>query len=550
MLKSLVISNYAIINNLEIGLNNGLNIVTGETGAGKSIMVGALALILGQRADTSILKDKNNKCVVEGTFEISKYNLHSFFEQNDLDYDDLTIIRREIASNGKSRAFINDMPVNLTTMKELGIQLIDIHSQHENLNMQNNLFQLRVVDLIADNNSLLNDYRFKLNEYNQLKIKLSLIKEETEKLKNDKEYFDFQLNELEKSLLKENELEELETEFNTLSHSEEIKELLSGSVSTLSDDEYSIINSIKKLSQNLDKLTKILPEATSYFNRIESIYIELKDIENDIDKLNERIILDPERIELVNTRLNTIYSLLKKHNVNEVKELFRIKDEYKQKLENIYFSDEKILALENQITELNGKLKKASEEISGSRKKVIPSIEEQVNRLLLELGMPKSRFKIFIEHKEIFTQNGTDNVKFLFSPAKDIDFQDLSKTASGGEISRLMLSIKSLITSFTDLPSIIFDEIDTGISGEIADKMGNIIKRMSKDMQVINITHLPQIACKGDFHFLVKKVEKEGNTETQMKLLNQEERVVEIAKMLSGSELSEAAIMNARELLK
>jgi len=550
MLKSLEINNYAIINQLEIDFNRGLNIVTGETGAGKSIILGALSLLLGQRADTSVLKNKDRKCIVEGTFDISRYQLESFFKENDIDFEEQTIIRREIAVNGKSRAFVNDVPVNLNVLKELGIKLIDIHSQHENLNLSNNEFQLKVVDTLADNSILLAEYKIILRLYNDLKTKLSKVKEETEKLKSDREYFEFQFNELEKANLKQDELDELESEYHTLTHAEEIKELLTDSINLLNNNEINVLANLKSLIQHFQKLKELISDSGSYFERIESVYIELKDLAAEIEKLDEKTNFDPERIETVNNRLNLIYSLLQKHHVKTINELIKIRDEYKEKLENIFFSDEKISALENEIHETYQKLEILGNELSESRKNVIPSIEQEVNRLLSDLGMPTSAFKIKMEKKEGFTYYGADDLMFLYSPGKDIEFQNLAKTASGGEISRLMLSIKSLITQFINLPTIIFDEIDSGISGEIADRMGNIVKRISKDMQVINITHLPQVASKGDCHYLVHKTDNNNITETHMKLLSNEERITEVAKMLSGSELTDAAIQNAKELLK
>ena len=550
MLKSLQINNYAIINHLEIEFNKGLNIITGETGAGKSILLGALALILGQRAETTVLKDKEKKCVVEGFFDISKYNLRVFFDENDLEYDHQTIIRREIASNGKSRAFINDIPVNLNILKALGMKLLDIHSQHENLDLQHNDFQLNVVDVIADNHDLLNKYLQALHTLNELKEKLRMVREETSKLESEKEFFEFQFNELEKANLKEGEMEELEEELNALTHAGGIKELLGQSHHLLEEHDFNIMGNVKAVLQNLEKLSKILSHSEILKSRVESLYIELKDLSSEIESLNDKTFLDPERLETVNHRLDLIYSLQQKHRLKTISELIVLREEFKEKLENIYFSDVKIKNLEKEIQDSEQRVKSLGDELYESRKRVVPSIENEVNRLLGELGMPASGFKIQIEKTEKYTTKGCDNLQFLFSAGKNIAYQDLAKTASGGEISRLMLSIKSLITNFTDLPTIIFDEIDTGISGEIADKMGNIVKRMSENLQVINITHLPQVASKGDRHYLVHKIDGKDSTETRMKLLSDEERITEVAKMLSGAELTDAAIQNAKELLK
>ena len=550
MLKSLVITNYAIINQLEIDFDNGLNIITGETGAGKSIILGALSLLLGQRADSSVLKNNDKKCVIEGYFNIEKYNLKNFFDENDLDFEIQTIIRREVSDNGKSRAFINDIPVNLNTLKELGIQLIDIHSQHQNLNLQNNDFQIKVVDILADNLEILKSYNVELKLFHHLKNKITEVKEETELLKKEKDFLEFQYSELESAALKDNELEELEIEYNKLTHAEEIKELLSGSINLIAESEINILSNLKSVLNNLQKLKQIDPQNESFYSRLESVYIEVKDVNSEIVIINEKNLIDPERAEFVNSRLNLLYTLQQKHQVKSIGELIGKKEEFKSKLDNIFFSDEKIKQLEIEIDEQFNKVKELAKQISQNRQNVIPTIESEINRLLGELGMKSSTFKIKIEEDKNYTSNGCDEVRFLYSPGKDIAFLDLAKTVSGGEISRLMLSIKSLITKYIDLPTIVFDEIDTGISGEVADMMGNIIKRMSKSMQVINITHLPQVASKGDNHYLVHKINKDNTTETRMKLLSNDERITEVAKMLSGAELTEAAIQNAKELLK
>jgi DNA repair protein RecN (Recombination protein N) len=549
MLKSLHISNYAIINHLDIELNPGLNIITGETGAGKSILLGALSLLLGQRADTSVLKNQEKKCVVEGAFQIQKYGLEPFFQQNDVDYDPLTLIRREIASNGKSRAFVNDVPVNLNVLKELGLYLIDIHSQHENLNLHNNDFQVKVIDTVAGHFNILDDLRENLKKYNTLKSGIESITTETERLLSEKGFFEFQYNELEKALLTEGEQEELEDELNALTHAEEIKELITGSIQLLMDNDVNILSSVKTLLQNLGKLKDINRSAASLHERADSVYIELKDILNEIETLNGHTIIDPERTEAVNNRLNLLYTLQQKHQAQSIAELIGIRDAYKTKLDNILFSDERLGALNQELAAVHKKMEGIGNQLTKGRLGAIPEIETKINNMLILLGMPSSQFKIELVTNGQCSQNGFDDVKFLFSAGKGIGFQDLAKTASGGEMSRLMLSIKSLITQSIELPTVIFDEIDSGISGEIADKMGEIIKNMSKDIQVINITHLPQIACKGDNHYLVQKVDQGNITETRMKLLTQEERVQEVAKMLSGAALTEAAIENAKVLL-
>jgi DNA repair protein RecN (Recombination protein N) len=549
MLQSIYIQNYALINELEIDFNKGLNIITGETGAGKSILLGALSLVLGQRADTSVLKDKTRKCFVEAKFQIKQYQIRDFFKQNDLDYEDLTTIRREITDNGKSRAFINDTPVNLAVLKDLSNNLIDIHSQHESLLLGDDHFQLSLVDSFAKHNDLLNNYRNKFEEYNILTSEYKKLLSNADKAKADLDYYQFQFEQIEAIKLIDGEQEEMEAELEQLNHAEEIKLNLTNSEHLLSGEEISIISNLKQAKTAIESISKYIKEGEDLVQRIDSVYIELQDVNNEIEKLNEKIEHDPARIEFIRERLDTIYSQQQKHKVATVKELNEIKEELQQKIDHITSYDFETEKIKKEIDSLYNELNKLSNSISENRKNIIPKIENKVIEILQQLGIPNANFKVEQVHSEEFLPTGKEFIKFLFSANKNVALEELSKVASGGEISRLMISIKSLIVETTTLPTIIFDEIDTGTSGEIADKMGSIIKHMSENMQVINITHLPQIASKGDFHYLVYKKDNHETTNTYIKLLSKEERINEIAKMLSGEALTDAAIQNARVLL-
>jgi DNA repair protein RecN (Recombination protein N) len=550
MLKSLSIRNYALINQLDIDFHPGLSIITGETGAGKSILLGAMSLILGQRADTSVLSDKSKKCIAEGTFFIKEYKLQDFFSDNGLDYEDITIIRREINEDGKSRAFINDSPVNISILKDMGTRLVDIHSQHQSLNLGNHLFQLRVIDSFAQNGSLLDDYKAIYQKYKTDQAVYADLLSKSEKEKNDFDYYSFQFNQLDEAKLIENEQDELETEINTLKHSEEIKTILSRSSLLLSGEGSSSVYQVKEAMQMITKLKAIYPKAEGLSKRMESIYIELKDIASEIELLGEKLEHDPQRLENIGGRLDLIYSLEQKHRVSHVNDLIEIRDQLETRLNEITGFDDKMEALKKQITEQQEYLSAIASKISENRSGVATLIESTIIELLKQLGIPNANFKITLRQLDEFTSNGLDEVSFLFSANKQSDLQEISKVASGGELSRLMLSIKSVMTRSLGLPTVIFDEIDSGISGEIADKMGNIIQQMAEQTQVINITHLPQIAGKGKHHYLVYKKDDHQATYTHIKLLTDEERITEIAKMLSGEVLTDAAIINARELLK
>lgn len=550
MLKSLYIDNYALIENLKIEFHKGLSIITGETGAGKSILLGALSLLTGKRADTSVLFDKEKKCVVEAIFDIKSYNLKDLFEKNDLEYDDNLIIRREIQSSGKSRAFINDTPVNLDVLQEISSKIIDIHSQHENLILNDPDFQLKVVDIYGDLNKELEVYKSIYKNYNEILREFNLTEENYIKLKKEVDYYNFLYKELEEANLKENELSELEIELEQLTHAEEIKSYLQNILKYYISDELNLIASVKDVLYNTERLRKYIPEADNLSTRLNSIIVELKDLFSEYEKLDGKIFLDPERLDYVNQRLNKIYNLLKKHNVKSEIELLEIKTDLKNKLDIIENSDERLKELENALKEKEKELMEKANYISEKRKKIIPELENKITSMLSEVGMPQGRVKIELSLLSNFTERGIDAVSFKFSANKNVPLQDISKVASGGEISRLMLCIKSLLSEKLNLPTIIFDEIDTGISGEIANRVGEIIKNISKNRQVINITHLPQIASKGNYHYLVYKDDNSNRTKTYIRVLSDEEREIEIARMLSGEQITEAAIINARELLK
>lgn len=549
MLQSLKINNYALINELEIDFNKGLNIITGETGAGKSILMGALSLILGQRADTSVLKEKVKKCIVEAVFFIKPYQLKNFFIENELDYEETTIIRREIADNGKSRAFINDTPVNLMVLKDLSSYLVDIHSQHESLLLGDENFQMSLVDAFAGHNELLGLYYSKYEEYNTYQSEYNKLINNAEKAKSDLDYLQFQFDQLETLKMNEGEQEELESELAKLDHAEEIKLNLSKAYQLLNEEEISIISNLKEARNAVFTISKFVKEDEDLTSRIESAYIELQDISNEIEQLNENIEFDPARIEFIRERLDNIYALQQKHKVSTIHELIKIKNDIEQQIENINSYDFKTDKLKNQLELAKSELIKLAAEISENRKKIIPELEKKIVDTLISLGMPNAAFKVKQISVDEFLPGGTEIIKFMFSANKNVSTEAIEKVASGGEISRLMLSLKSILVENKTLPTIIFDEIDAGTSGEIADKMGAIIKRMSSKMQVINITHLPQIACKADFHYLVYKKDNHQTTNTYIRLLDKEERINEIAKMLSGKALTDAAIQNAKVLL-
>lgn len=569
MLQRLSISNYALIDNLEISFDKGLNILTGETGAGKSIILGALSLILGQRAESRYFFNQQKKCVIEGSFKIGGFHLKSFFEDNDLDYEAETVLRREISADGKSRAFINDTPVNLTALKALGEKLIDIHSQHATLEINDPEFQLLVVDSVAKHDTLLNDYRTKFKSYKKSINKLQQLIEESDKAKADLDYYQFQFDELEKANLAADEQEQLEQELYTLNNAEEIKRNLLGANYLMNEGETSALIQLREAGHQLSTLEKFNPEITELHQRLNSAIIELKDIANEIEEIEQRTHTDEPRANDINTRLSIIYTLQKKHRVNTNAELLQIMDELSGKIQQAIFGDEAIEKLQRQLDEDKKELEQLANELSKNRAQTIPIIEKEVLQSLAEMGMGNSALKIEnlvrkSESLEFGKQNpnllsdfrtsglsdsGIDQIRFLFSANKGHALAEMSKVASGGELSRLMLSIKSLVAQNTALPTIIFDEIDTGVSGEVANKVGQIMEKLADNLQVITITHLPQIASKGQSHYFVYKDDEGAITNTRIKQLNEQERVLEIAKMLSGDKPGESALQNARELL-
>lgn len=550
MLQKLSVRNYALIKELDVDFENGLTIITGETGAGKSILMGALSLILGSRADIAVLLDKNEKCIVEGTFKIDEYDLREFFEINSLDYESVTTLRREINPAGKSRAFINDTPVTINLLKDIGDKLIDIHSQHQTLMLNNNTFQLNVIDSFAGTSKQKSEYKLVFTEYQKLRKEFAVESEIAEKNRADLEYHQFQLSQLEEAKLTNGEQEELEAEQEMLGHAEEIKLALCQSGDLFSRDGMSVLSMLREVKSNISKISSFLPAGENLLKRVESSLIELDDLAAEIEKLSSTSEADPEKLTFINSRLDTIYSLIQKHRVTNLNELIIRREEISALVNTIVTSDERLNKLEISLSEKLDSIKKIAGEISKQRKSVLPEIELKVTDLLKQLGMPNARFRISMTTVPDFTASGTDQAEFLFSSNRQIAPENLARIASGGELSRVMLSLKSLLTRYNNLPTIIFDEIDSGVSGEVADKVGQILSGMGVYMQVVNITHLPQVASRGKKHYHVYKDDVDDSTFTRVKLLTGEERVLEVARLLSGSEVTEAAMKNARELLE
>ncbi|MBP7506848.1 MAG: DNA repair protein RecN [Prolixibacteraceae bacterium] len=550
MLSGLLIKNYAIIKELNINFGKGFCVITGETGAGKSIIMGALSLILGQRADSSVLNSADEKCVVEGRFEINgKGDIKSFFENNDLDFDDLIILRREILPNGKSRAFINDTPVQLNLLRDIGIQLIDVHSQHSNLELGKKQFQLNVVDWYGGHSNELSKFSELYKEFKKVQSLLVSTKEMAKKSKADLNFYEFQFNQLNEAKLTDGEQEELEQEQEILTHAEDIKSGLYTIFNIIDGEEQSVIIKMKEIYSVAQKMTVYLPAAENILKRIESLLIEARDIAQECEQLLEKTDSDPSRLDFINNRLDLIYTLHQKHRTGSVAELIVLRDSFDEKIQAAASYDEEIERLEKIYTSLQVKMNVSAEILTDCRKKILPEIEKEIISYLNHLGMPNAIFNVEVGRKDDYTPSGIDEVSFLFNANKGGQPEEINKIASGGELSRLMLAIKSVIARSKELPAIIFDEIDTGISGEIANKMADILKSIAGYMQVINITHLPQIASKGDNHYLVYKNENERNVETGMRILDKEERIIEIAKMLSGDNPTPEAIANAKSLL-
>jgi DNA repair protein RecN (Recombination protein N) len=550
MLVRLSVHNYALIKELDLSLENGLTIITGETGAGKSILLGALSLILGARADTSVLLDNKEKCVVEGIFKIAEYDLEDFFTSNDLDYESIAILRREINTAGKSRAFINDTPVTINLLKELGDRLIDIHSQHQTLMLNDNAFQLGIIDSFASSASVAGEYKTTFHDFRKLQREYIELKEKSDKNKADLEYFQFQLSQLGEAKLKKGEQEDLENEQEILSHAEEISTALNNASLLLSGEESSILTSLREVKIIISRVRSFIPEGEDIMKRLESEYIELDDLANEIGKLSVRIEADPGRLKNINERLDYLYSLMQKHHARDLDDLLVKKGQIEETINSIVIADERLEALEKDLVRTTDDLTVLSRKLTEKRKSVLPEIEAKITEILRQLGMPNARFRISLSRLKDFTSSGVDNADFLFSANRQTDPENLAKIASGGELSRVMLSLKSLLTKTNNLPTIIFDEIDSGVSGEVADKVGQILSGMGNYMQVLNITHLPQVASRGKKHYHVYKEDTGDSTITRIKLLSADERIMEVARLLSGSEVTETAIKNAKELLK
>lgn len=557
MLQSLTIDNYALIDHLEFQPGRGLTVITGETGAGKSIIMGALGLILGQRADAKAVRTGAVKCVIEANFDVAEYNLEDYFRRNDLEYDaHSTIIRREIYATGKSRAFVNDIPVQLQMLKELGQSLIDIHSQHQNLLLGQDSFQIGVLDSLAHNQYELGQYRSVYSELSALRKQIRRLREEAERNAQEADYIRYQYAQLEDAELQLGEQEELEAEQERLAHAEEIKSSLLTLHEGLDGEGESILHQLQYMSQRASELTRIYPEIREISERIESDYIDLKDIADDIEAQSDEISFDPMRFEQVEERLSQLYNLFKKHGKQSVDELIALRDELAERMEHIDGSDEQIEELEAQNRQLTSQVSKCAAALTATRQKAAAMLQEALVQKVSYLGMPNVRFEARIEpllsektHKQSYGPNGSDLISFMFSANKNQPLKPAGEVASGGEISRLMLSIKSLVANARTLPTIIFDEIDTGVSGDIADRMGQVMKELSQHLQVITITHLPQVAGKGNQHFKVFKQDEADSTITHITQLSAEERVNEVARMLSGSNITPEALANARTLM-
>lgn len=551
MLKQLYIKNFTLIDELNIQMHPGFSVITGETGAGKSIILGAIGLLLGNRADSKSIKAGRDRCVIEAHFDLSKYDMQQFFTDNDIDEDlSDTIIRRELTAAGKSRAFINDTPVSLTKMRELGEQLVDIHSQHQNLLLQKEDFQLNVVDIIAQDEKQRKNYEAAYNQYKQANQKLNALKAEIEKNRENEDFLRFQFKELDEAQLQNGEQEELEQEYEMLSHSEDIKTALYQADNHLSGDDGNIIERLKQTSEQLANIKDVYPEVTELLERIDSSYIELKDIAQEVNGLTDHVEFDPARLETINERLDKLNSLQQKFHVRDLGELIEIYHQLKEQLSHIDHSDEDVEALEQEVTQLLEKAQKQAKELTAIRTKAAKKVEEEMKQRLIPLGIPNVRFSISLTEKPL-SHDGGDKVSFLFSANKSTPLQPVTQVASGGEIARVMLSLKAMISGAVKLPTIIFDEIDTGVSGKIAEKMAQIMVEMGNhERQVLSITHLPQIAAMGSHHYKVSKEETDKGTISRMTELSQQERVQEIAQMLSGSDVSEAALANAKELLR
>ena len=550
MIKKLSVSNYTLIDELHIDFSAGFSVITGETGAGKSIILGALSLILGQRADFKSLRRSDEKAVIEGVFDIASYHLRDFFDENELDYDEgECILRREILPSGKSRAFINDTPVSLAQLKSLGEQLIDIHSRHQNMLLADSRFQLRVVDTMAGDAALLADYREHYRRWRERLQAYTRLQEENRSGREEEDYLRYQLAQLDEAHLQEGEQEELEAELQTLQHAEEIKNELAVLQEFLHAEETGVVSLLNATLSRMRALSRLYPEVDEWAGRLESDYIDLKDIASTVDRSQENLNMDPERLAWVENRLDTYYSLQQKHRLASAAELLALRDSFAERLTRIENYDEELAALKHEVDEAESQVRNLAEQLTRVRRQSAANISSTLTERVKPLGMPHLQFEIEVSTRPQFDETGGDAIRFLFSANKNQPLQPVSEVASGGEISRLMLSLKALVAHAMALPTIVFDEVDTGVSGEIADKMARIMREMSRCMQVISITHLPQVAAWGQTHYRVYKSDTATATATHLVRLTDSERVEEIARMLSGSSLTAAALDNARELL-
>lgn len=551
MLRSLYIQNYALIEKLDIGFDSGFSVITGETGAGKSIILGAIGLLLGQRADVKSIRKGASKCIIEARFDVSAYGMQPFFEANELEYEDECILRRELYASGKSRAFINDTPASLAQMKELGELLIDVHSQHQNLLLNKEGFQLNVLDLLAHDDAELAAYQKLYNDWRQARQDLEALVARAEQSRADEDYIRFQLEQLEEANLTDGEQEELEQEAEMLTHAEDIKAGLYRAGQALNADEGGVLEALKDCQNTMMGLRSVFAPAGELADRLDSVYIELKDISQEVSDKEEEVEFNPARLDEVNARLNLIYSLQQKHRVDTVKALLSLQESYALQLSAITSSDEDIARLEAQVKELFSQVTAQAQVLTEARTRAAREVERQMAARLVPLGMPNVRFQVEMGVRKEPGVHGADTVNFLFSANKNGVLQNISSVASGGEIARVMLSVKAMIAGAVKLPTIVFDEIDTGVSGEIADRMADIMQEMGdNDRQVISITHLPQIAARGRAHYKVYKEDNEVETNSHIRRLTDDERVEELAHMLSGATLTEAALNNARALLK
>jgi DNA repair protein RecN (Recombination protein N) len=549
MLVSLSIKNYALIENLKVDFKDRLSIITGETGAGKSILMGGLALVLGKRADSSLVYDKVKKCVIEAEFQVVSYQLENFFEANDLDYDPWVIIRREILPNGKSRAFVNDTPTNLSVLNALTSQLIDIHSQHETLQLSDPAYQFHIIDSLSNNASYLNDYSLAFQSYKDLIKELQAFEETQQQAKKEYDYNMFLWEELEKANLKVGEQEVLEKDLEKLSHVEEIKMSLAAILDISEQEPLGALSQMSTIDQQLSKIYGYADLYGSMSERMKSVLIEFKDLLSEIANENDQLVYDPSSLEDVENRLQTLYDLQKKHSANGIEELLLIKEDYHTKVSEVENADEIMAKTSLKIQEAELKLKKISNNLHKRRKGAIPEFKSQIEDALQNLEMKNTRFKVELSQSEDFLFNGNDKLQFLMSSDKGKSFERMKKVASGGEMSRMMLAVKWILSKYSSLPAIIFDEIDTGVSGEVSNRIADVMLAMSQNMQVITITHLPQVAAKGHHHYKVFKEESKQGISSNIKLLNPDERLVELAEMLGGSNITDSAMAHAKQLL-